>query len=97
MHGSSMISFGISSEMGLHGDDFCSLFLLGICPADSDPFGSVSWLIPADLELVGWPEVPNGMLPKTKGGKEEGGVGPPPVLCMDRIRLWLRCRADRFR
>ena len=81
-----MISLGISFEMGLHGDDFCSLFLLGMCPAESVPFGSDSWLMPSDLELVGKLEVSKGMLPKMKGVKEEGGVRPPPELCMERFR-----------
>ena len=81
-----MISLGISFETGLHGDDFCSLCRLGMCPADAVPFGSESWLIPSDLELVGRLEVSMGMLPKMKG-VNEGGVEPPPELFMERIRV----------
>ena len=80
-----MISLGISFEMGLHGEDSCSLCRLGLCPTDAVPFGFDSWLIPSDLELVGKLGVSIGMLPKMKGMKE-GGVEPPPELCMERIR-----------
>ena len=80
-----MISFGISFEMGLHGDNFCLLCRLGLCPADAVPFGSDSWLFPSDLELEGKLEVSRGMLPKMKGVKE-GGVEHSPELCMRRIR-----------
>ena len=75
-----MISLGISFEMGLHGDNFCLLCRLGLCPADVVPFGSDSWLIPSDLELAGKLEVSIGMLPKMKG-VNEGGVEPPPWSC----------------